>query len=53
MGEAIQMGIDQKVWERDDLVVTTKIFFGTKVHSKHMELQAPIYAVFHVNMCWQ
>eukprot|EP00045_Choanoeca_perplexa_P006305 m.53601 g.53601 ORF g.53601 m.53601 type:complete len:362 (-) comp13573_c0_seq1:59-1144(-) len=30
MGEAIQMGIDQKVWERDDLVVTTKIFFGTK-----------------------
>lgn len=30
MGEAIKLGIHEKVWERDDLVVTTKIFFGTK-----------------------
>eukprot|EP00730_Choanoeca_flexa_P016727 TRINITY_DN7967_c0_g2_i3.p1 TRINITY_DN7967_c0_g2~~TRINITY_DN7967_c0_g2_i3.p1 ORF type:complete len:362 (+),score=103.85 TRINITY_DN7967_c0_g2_i3:142-1227(+) len=30
MGEAIKLGIEQGVWERNDLVVTTKIFFGTK-----------------------
>jgi len=28
MGEAIQRGINEKVWERSDLVVSTKIFFG-------------------------
>lgn len=30
MGEAIQTGITQGVWKREDLVVATKIFFGTK-----------------------
>lgn len=30
MGGAIQKGIDAGTWERSDLVVTTKIFFGTK-----------------------
>jgi len=30
MGEAIKIGEEKKTWERSDLVVTTKIFFGTK-----------------------
>lgn len=30
MGAAIQRGVEQGAWERSDLVVTTKIFFGTK-----------------------
>lgn len=29
MGEAICIGIDRGVWRREQLVVTTKIFFGT------------------------
>jgi len=28
MGEAIAQGVAEKVWERDDLVISTKIFFG-------------------------
>ena len=28
MGAAIQRGIDEKVWRREDLVITTKLFFG-------------------------
>ena len=31
MGEAIKMGIDNGVWSREQIVVTTKIFFGTQV----------------------
>lgn len=30
MGESIQMGITRGVWAREDLVISTKIFFGTK-----------------------
>mmetsp|Transcript_3894 Transcript_3894/g.11642 ORF Transcript_3894/g.11642 Transcript_3894/m.11642 type:complete len:345 (+) Transcript_3894:82-1116(+) len=30
MGEAIKKGVEEKVWERDDLVLSTKIFFGYK-----------------------
>lgn len=30
MGEAIRKGIDEGVWTREQLVVTTKIFFGTQ-----------------------
>ena len=28
MGDAVRMGIEQKVWTRADLVLTTKIMFG-------------------------
>jgi voltage-dependent potassium channel beta subunit len=28
MGQAVQKGIDEKVWKRSDLVLSTKIFFG-------------------------
>lgn len=31
MGQCIQRGIDEGVWTREDLVISTKIFFGTKV----------------------
>ncbi|RLN36847.1 hypothetical protein BBJ28_00004591, partial [Nothophytophthora sp. Chile5] len=30
MGKSIQTGIERGVWSREDLVVSTKIFFGTK-----------------------
>lgn len=30
MGQAVQRGIDNGVWTREDLVLTTKIFGGTK-----------------------
>ena len=30
MGECVKRGISDKVWERSDLILTTKIFFGTK-----------------------
>ncbi|KNC83273.1 voltage-gated potassium channel subunit beta [Sphaeroforma arctica JP610] len=30
MGDAVQQGIEEGVWERSDLVLTTKIFFGIK-----------------------
>lgn len=30
MGEAIKMGITDSVWTRSDLVITTKLFFGTR-----------------------
>jgi len=30
MGKCIQRGIEQGVWLRDDLVITTKLFFGTR-----------------------
>lgn len=30
MGKVIKTGIERGVWQRDDLVVSTKIFFGTK-----------------------
>lgn len=30
MGTVFQIGFKEGLWERDDLVVTTKIFFGTK-----------------------
>ena len=29
MGEAIQMGVDEGVWNREELVISTKLFFGT------------------------
>jgi aryl-alcohol dehydrogenase-like predicted oxidoreductase len=29
MGEAIQLGIERDVWDREDLVISTKIFNGT------------------------
>ena len=28
MGDAIQLGLERGTWERDDLVISTKIFFG-------------------------
>ena len=28
MGKAIQLGMEKGTWERDDLVISTKIFFG-------------------------
>ena len=28
MGAAIQLGMEKGTWERDDLVISTKIFFG-------------------------
>ena len=28
MGDAIQLGFERGTWERDDLVISTKIFFG-------------------------
>jgi len=30
MGQCIQRGIDEGVWQRSDLIVTTKLFFGTR-----------------------
>ena len=30
MGEAVARGVAEKVWTREDLVLTTKIFFGTR-----------------------
>ncbi|KAJ0409180.1 hypothetical protein ATCC90586_010261 [Pythium insidiosum] len=30
MGQVIKMGIERGVWTREDLVLSTKIFFGTK-----------------------
>lgn len=30
MGEAVKRGVAEGVWERDDLVLSTKIFFGYK-----------------------
>jgi voltage-dependent potassium channel beta subunit len=33
MGEAIQKGLEEKVWNRSDLVITTKIFFGKPGHN--------------------
>merc|ERR1719191_559499 len=30
MGQAIKMGIEQGVWERKDLVISTKLFGGTR-----------------------
>jgi len=30
MGEAIARGVAEKVWTRSDLVISTKLFFGTK-----------------------
>jgi hypothetical protein len=29
MGECVQRGIKEKLWARSDLILTTKIFFGT------------------------
>lgn len=31
MGKAIHLGQERGVWTREDLVITTKIFFGTQV----------------------
>lgn len=33
MGEAVKKGVAEGVWERSDLVITTKIFWGVKVSS--------------------
>eukprot|EP00124_Ichthyophonus_hoferi_P000788 Ihof_evm15s32 gene=Ihof_evmTU15s32 len=30
MGEALKIGFENKTWEREDLVLSTKVFFGTK-----------------------
>lgn len=30
LGQALQEGFEEKVWEREDLVIITKIFFGSK-----------------------
>ena len=38
MGECVKRGISDKVWERSDLILTTKIFFGTKVGVQDGEL---------------
>lgn len=29
MGEAIRLGVEQEIWDREDLVISTKIFNGT------------------------
>ncbi|KAF1332462.1 Voltage-gated potassium channel subunit beta, partial [Globisporangium splendens] len=33
MGHAIKKGIESGVWTRQDLIITTKIFFGSKAHT--------------------
>ena len=35
MGDAVRMGIEQKVWTRADLVLTTKIMFGAMPKKNH------------------
>ncbi|POM72851.1 Voltage-gated potassium channel subunit beta, partial [Phytophthora palmivora] len=30
MGKVVKTGIERKLWEREDLVISTKLFFGTK-----------------------
>lgn len=38
-GEAIKRGIDHGVWERKDLVISTKLFSGTRAPSKNPNIQ--------------
>jgi aryl-alcohol dehydrogenase-like predicted oxidoreductase len=30
MGEAVKLGIEHGDWQREDLVISTKVFFGTR-----------------------
>jgi aryl-alcohol dehydrogenase-like predicted oxidoreductase len=30
MGKVLEMGVERGVWEREDLVISTKLFFGTQ-----------------------
>jgi aryl-alcohol dehydrogenase-like predicted oxidoreductase len=36
MGEAVKLGIERGVWERADLVISTKIFFGGRAEKDSM-----------------
>jgi voltage-dependent potassium channel beta subunit len=38
MGDAVQLGIKRGVWERSDLVLTTKIFFGARIKKTSMRM---------------
>jgi aryl-alcohol dehydrogenase-like predicted oxidoreductase len=38
MGEAVRRGIADGVWTREDLVLTTKIFFGSRVGANNRGL---------------
>lgn len=51
MGEAIKMGIDKGTWERDDLVVTSKYFFGYKVAKISRKVQNERETVFAHAIC--
>lgn len=31
MGKAVQLGLEKGTWEREDLILSTKLFFGAKV----------------------
>ena len=35
MGKAVQLGIERKTWTRQDLVLSTKLFFGDLVPEDH------------------
>ncbi|TMW59090.1 hypothetical protein Poli38472_007235 [Pythium oligandrum] len=37
LGQVVNKGIERGVWTRDDLVISTKIFFGTKYFSSGMQ----------------
>ncbi|TMW59086.1 hypothetical protein Poli38472_007231 [Pythium oligandrum] len=37
LGQVVDKGIERGVWTRDDLVISTKIFFGTKYFSSGMQ----------------
>ena len=37
MGKAVAMGMEQEVWTREDLVLSTKIFFGALVPKHHKD----------------
>jgi len=38
MGEAIKLGIANGDWQREDLVVSTKVFFGTRAGPNNVGL---------------
>lgn len=38
MGKCIKTGVERGIWSREDLVISTKIFFGTKKGPNHCGL---------------
>eukprot|EP00035_Acanthoeca_spectabilis_P018219 m.384789 g.384789 ORF g.384789 m.384789 type:complete len:122 (-) comp16736_c0_seq1:2153-2518(-) len=41
MGEAIQMGLDTGIWTRKDLVISTKLYFGTGGFTRDLSTSRP------------